>query len=137
MNRVIHFEIHGAEPTRLADFFRGVFGWEVTRWDNPGGEYWLVSTGPAIEAGKIAGEPGINGGILTRHGPAPRGGEPVTSFVCTVHVPKVDEYIERAKAAGGSVAVEKIAITGLAWLAFCKDPDGNIFGIYEDDPAAV
>ena len=136
MNRVVHFEIHAQDPGKLADFYRKVFGWELNKWDNPADEYWLVMTGPAIEEGKVAGAPGINGGLLKRHGDSPKGGEPVNSFVCTLDVVNVDETIAAVKAAGGSVASPKIAMPGLAWLAYCKDPDGNIFGVYQDDPTA-
>jgi len=24
----------------------------------------------------------------------------------------------------------------MAWLAYCEDPDGNVFGIYEEDKEA-
>ena len=34
-----------------------------------------------------------------------------------------------ALAAGGTVAVPKMAIKGVGWLAYCKDPEGNIFGL--------
>jgi predicted enzyme related to lactoylglutathione lyase len=136
MNRVVHFEIHAQDPGKLADFYRKVFGWELNKWENPGDEYWLVTTGPAIEEGKIAGPAGINGGLLKRHGESPKGGEPVNSFVCTLDVVNVDETLTAVKAAGGSVASPKTAMPGLAWLAYCKDPDGNIFGVYQEDPSA-
>jgi len=136
MNRVIHFEIHAENPERVAEFYRQVFAWDVSKWDNPAGEYWLIVSGPVIEEGKVAGPPGINGGILRRRGAAPKGGEPVNAFVCTIKVPSVDEYLKRIPDAGGTLAAPKQAMPGLAWLAYCKDPDGNIFGIYEDDPSA-
>ena len=131
MNRVIHFEIHATDTARLAEFYRSIFGWEVRKWDSPGVDYWIVMTAP-----EDSKEPGINGGIVGRKGPAPKGGEPVTSFVCTVHVPSVDEFIKKIESGGGSVALPKMAIPGLAWLAYCKDIDGNLFGIYEDDKNA-
>jgi predicted enzyme related to lactoylglutathione lyase len=83
-----------------------------------------------------SGEPGINGGIVGRKGQAPKGGEPVSSFVCTIHVPSVDEYLKKVQARGGAIALPKMPIPGLAWLAYCKDIEGNIFGLYEDDSNA-
>jgi len=131
MNRVIHFEIHATNTEKLAGFYKDIFGWEVRKWETPGVDYWIVMTAP-----EDSKEPGINGGIVGRKGPAPKGGEPVTSFVCTVHVPSVDEFIKKIESGGGSVALPKMAIPGLAWLAYCKDIDGNLFGIYEDDKNA-
>lgn len=82
------------------------------------------------------GTPGINGGLLLRQGSAPTSGQPVSPYVCTVDVPAIDEYIEKALSAGGTLAVEKHAIAGLAWLAYCTDTEGNTFGMYQDDPSA-
>lgn len=130
-NRVIHFEIHAVDTAKMADFYKKVFGWEVRKWDNPAVDYWIVMTAPEGD-----NEPGINGGIVGRKGPAPKGVEPVTSFVCTIHVPSVNEYIKKVETAGGSLALPKMPIPGLAWLAYCKDIEGNIFGIYEDDKNA-
>jgi uncharacterized protein len=131
MNRVIHFEIHASDTAKMAEFYTAVFGWECRKWDNPVMDYWIVMTAPDGSS-----EPGINGGITGRKGPAPAGGEPVDAFVCTIGVPNVDEYIKKVVEAGGKNVVPKAAIPGLAWLAYCTDIEGNIFGIYEDDKNA-
>ena len=135
MNRVIHFEIHAADPERAAGFYRDVFGWDIREWTIPGVEvpkenrYWLVNTGPESERG-------INGGILFRRGGAPAEGQAVNAYVCTIGVASVDEYTNKTVAAGGSVAVPKMPIKGVGWLAYCKDPEGNIFGLMTDDKNA-
>ena len=135
MNRVIHFEIHAADPERAAGFYRRVFGWTIQEWTVPGvqipneNRYWLVSTGPEPEAG-------INGGILCRRGPAPAEGQAVNAYVCTIGVSSVDEYLAKALAAGGAVALPKMPVKGVGWLAYCKDLDGNIFGVMQEDKSA-
>ncbi len=135
MNRVIHFEIQAAEPERAADFYRHVFGWDIREWTIPGVEmpnenrYWLVNTGSEPD-------PGINGGILFRRGAAPSEGQAVNAYVCTIGVASVDESVARAVAAGGRVAVPKMPIKGVGWLAYCKDPEGNLFGLMHDDKSA-
>jgi uncharacterized protein len=129
--RVIHFEIHAADTAKTAEFYRNVFGWEVRKWDNPEVDYWMVMTAP-----EGSQEPGIDGGIVGRKGPAPQGGEPVTSYVSTIHVPSVDEWLKKIEAAGGTMALPKMPIPALAWLAYCKDIEGNIFGLFEDDKNA-
>jgi uncharacterized protein len=129
--RVIHFEIHAADTAKTAEFYRNVFGWEIRKWDNPAVDYWIVMTAP-----EGSHEPGIDGGIVGRKGPAPKGGEPVTSYISTIHVPSVDEWLKKIEAAGGTMALPKMPIPGLAWLAYCKDIEGNIFGIFEDDKNA-
>lgn len=126
MPRVVHFEIHADDPERAARFYRNLFGWEVQKWDGPQ-DYWLVKTGPD-------GQPGINGGLLRRHGP--RVGDTVIAYVCSIDVPSVDDYLARAVAEGGQVALPKMAIPGVGWLAYCKDPEGNIFGMTQFDRSA-
>lgn len=133
--RVIHFEIHAIDPEKLGKFYTDIFGWEIKEWKMPGvkdeNRYWNVMTAP--EGSK---EPGINGGIIFRKTPPPKGNEPVSSYICTIHVPSVAEWLKKIEIAGGAVALPKMPIAGMAWLAYAKDPEGNIFGIYEDDPSA-
>ena len=63
MSRVVHFEIHATNPEPLVAFYTSLFGWTITKWDGPM-DYYLISTGPAEK-------PGINGGLMRRHGDAP------------------------------------------------------------------
>jgi uncharacterized protein len=136
MSRVVHFEIHAADPERAATFYRDVFGWEVREWTIPGVEvapehrYWLATTGPD-------GAPGINGGIIVRRGPPPQPGQAVNAYVCTLDVTSLDESLERAIAAGATLAVPRMPIRGVGWLAYCSDPVGNIFGMMQNDPSAA
>ena len=48
----------------------------------------------------------------------------------------VDDAVKEAQAAGGTVAVPKMPIPGVGWLAYCKDTEGHIFGIMQADPGA-
>jgi predicted enzyme related to lactoylglutathione lyase len=135
MNRVVHFEIQAADPERAAKFYRELFGWDIKEWVVPGTDmpeenrYWLVSTGSEDE-------PGINGGMLFRRGPGPVEGQAVNAYVCTIDVASVDASVKKAVKAGAAVAVPKMPIKGVGWLAYCKDPEGNIFGMMEDDSDA-
>jgi len=138
-NRVIHFEIHATDPEEIAKFYTDVFGWIVEEWKPPEGitlkdenRYWGVMSAPMDSK-----EPGINGGIVPRKGPKPTGNEPVSSFVSTIDVESVDKCLKKIESAGGTVAIPKMAIPKMAWLAYAKDPDGNIFGIFEADPEAM
>jgi hypothetical protein len=121
MPRVIHFEIPADDPERAADFYRKAVGWEIQTWGGPA-EYWLASTGPDEE-------PGINGAIMRR----PSWG------ACTIHVQvsSVDEHVVRVEEAGGAIVQGKSAIPGIGYMAYCRDTEGNVFGIYEDDSTAA
>ena len=143
MKRVVHFEIHAENPERAAAFYRDIFGWEIKEWVVEGtkvpeeNRYWLVMTGKEEESRPSQNATaGINGGIVKRRGPGPKGGEPVTSYVCTVDVPNLDETLEDVVKHGGALSVPKMAIPGVGWLAYCKDTEGNIFGIMQSDTEA-
>jgi len=126
MHRVVHFDIHADDPERAMRFYGELFGWTFPPYFP---NYWGVVTGEE-------GTPGISGGLAMRRGPRPETGQPVSSFVCTVDVPSVDDCVARVRELGGSVAEPKVAIPGMAWLAYCIDTEGNIFGVYQDDPTA-
>jgi predicted enzyme related to lactoylglutathione lyase len=128
MPRVVHFEIHAEKPERAISFYTTVFGWQFKKWDGPM-PYWVVKTGDPSERG-------IDGGLLQRQGPAPTGGQAVNGYVCTTAVSSVDEYLAKITANGGTIAVPKMPVPGIGWLAYAKDTEGNIFGILQPDPAA-
>jgi uncharacterized protein len=128
MPRVVHFEIHGSDPERLVAFYGDLFTWQITKWEGPM-DYWLVQTG--------TGEPGIDGAILRRMGGAPAAGQAVNAYVCTVDVPDLDETLARAGRLGAEVALARMAVPGIGWLAYIRDPDENILGLMQSDPTAA
>ncbi len=128
MSRITHFEIHASDPEKTIHFYEQVFGWQFTKWDGPM-DYWMIVTGPDSE-------PGINGGLTRRMGPDPMAGQPVNSHVGTVRTESIDAAVTKVQQSGGVIEVPKMAIPGVGWLAYAKDPAGNIFGIYQHDEQA-
>jgi predicted enzyme related to lactoylglutathione lyase len=126
MPRVVHFEIHAGDPDRAVNFYTTLFEWTFEKWEGPM-DYWLVTTGPADQ-------PGINGGLVRRQGEID--GQAVIGYVCTVDVVDVDASTQTATANGGQVVVPKMPIPGMGWLVYCKDTEGNIFGMMQGDPNA-
>ena len=41
-NPVAHFEIYGDNPTKLAGFYQGLFGWQINK--SQGMDHWIVRT---------------------------------------------------------------------------------------------
>ena len=121
MPRPVHFEIPAESPERAIQFYEGAFGWKFHKWDGPM-DYWMISTGDAAE-------PGINGGLMPRRDPA-------QPCVNTIGVLDVDASVAKILALGGTIAVPKMAIPGVGWLAYCKDLDGHIFGVMQSDESA-
>lgn len=119
-NRVVHFEIPSDHPELSMKFFTEVFGWTFQKFGTE--EYWTVNTGDQTK-------PGINGGLMKKRNPAQ---PPVNS----IDVESVDDYVLKIEKAGGKIVVPKMAIPTVGWLAYFADPDGNIHGIYQNDPSA-
>lgn len=133
MNRVVHFEIHAEDPKRAAAFYTAVFGWKIEQWgDQP---YWMIVTGEEDKENPSK-YPGINGGLMIRKGPAPTEGQAVNAYVCSVTIENIDETIQKIEAAGGTMAVAKFAFPGMAYQAYYKDTEGNIFGLHQPDENA-
>ncbi len=132
MPRLCHFEIHASEPQRLTAFYQSLFGWKIQQWGTT--EYWVIETAEADSAGQAGA---VNGGILRRRGPPAAEGAPVNCFVCTLEVASTDDTLAKAISLGGSVAVPKAPVPGIGWLAYAKDPDGNIFGMLQADKNAA
>jgi predicted enzyme related to lactoylglutathione lyase len=126
MPRVVHFEIHASEPERAVNFYKTVFDWQFQKWEGPM-DYWLITTGPNEE-------PGINGGLVRRQGELD--GQAVIAYVCTIDVADVDASTNTATSNGAQMVLPKMPIPGVGWLVYCKDTEGNIFGMMQADPNA-
>lgn len=122
MPRVAHFEICADDVERAIAFYRHVFGWEIRPWDGPS-EYWIVI------AGDGAAGPGINGGILHRD-------NAYAGSVNLVDVPSLDHALLRVVEAGGRIIHSRSTIAGVGWVAYCRDSEGNAFGLIELDDSA-
>jgi predicted enzyme related to lactoylglutathione lyase len=121
MPRVIHFEIAVDDTDRASKFYTTVFGWKINKWEGPI-EYWLVSTDDGNEHG-------INGAIMKRE-------DPNTSTINTIDVSNVLDFMDSVKKNGGTVLTEKMTVPGVGYFAYCKDTEGNTFGIMEGDESA-
>ena len=130
MSRVVHFEIQVDDLERAKEFYGSVFGWTFQDWSEfTGAPYWGAITGEDSE-------PGINGGLLERPVGAPAPEQGTNAYVCTMQVEDFDEAERRILAAGGRVALPKMALTGMAWQGYFLDTEGNTFGIHQTDPEA-
>ena len=126
MSRVVHFEIHASDPARAINFYEKLFGWTFQKWEGPM-PYWMIITGPDDQ-------PGINGGLVPRRGEID--GQAVIAYVCTIGVTSLDSSIATAEGNGGTISLPKMPVPGVGWLAYCKDTEGNIFGMMQPDPEA-
>src|SRR3954447_6641444 len=90
MGRVIHFEIHAADPDRAHRFYTGVFGWDAPHFGGPM-DYSASRARPCggrrpggLRTPAPAGGVGVTGATLSRQGEGPPAGAPVSGYVCTI-----------------------------------------------------
>jgi len=120
MPKPVHFDIFAEKPEKAIKFYESVFNWKFQKWEGPM-EYWMISTGEEKE-------PGIDGGLGVK--------TPESSPMNTIGVKSVDEYVKKVEENGGTILTQKMPIPGIGWFATFKDPEGNAFGLMEDDPEA-
>jgi predicted enzyme related to lactoylglutathione lyase len=118
--RIIHFEIPAANPERAAEFYRKALNWKIEKYIG-GFDYWLITTGEDKE-------PGINGAIIWN--------KTFKTIVNSVGVPSIDEALQKIVDAGGKVVMPKGAVPGMGYVAYASDTEGNVFGLFQNDPNA-
>lgn len=130
MGRIVHFEVHVDDMDRAKKFYGEVFGWTFEDWSSYAGiPYFGATTGDSNELG-------INGALMKRQGPSPIPGQAMNGFVCTMGVADYDSTEAAILKLGGSVAVPKHVLPGMAWQGYYIDLEGNLFGIHQPDKNA-
>jgi uncharacterized protein len=119
-HQVVHFEIPADDIDRARDFYGSLFGWETT--PAPGfPDYYTFdsSDGQQLQGGAIqARQPGME---------AP---------VNYINVESVEEKVRRIRDLNGEILMDRSPVPGMGWIAIFRDPEGNMFGLWETDPNA-
>lgn len=128
MDKVQHFEIPADDLARARAFYEASFGWKTMEFPMPDmAAYVGLHTGPVDEK-NMWKEPGfINGGMFERGKDFP-----IISPTVAVVVPDLDAALEKVKANGGTIFMEKKSIGGMGLYAYIKDTEGNIVGVWQD-----
>ncbi|TDV54124.1 VOC family protein [Actinophytocola oryzae] len=114
-DHVVHFEIAGAKPGELREYYAGLFGWEYQVGDastdavSRPGEYGFVTNA------------GLNGGVGGGEGFSP-------GVLFYVGVPDVEAALRRAEELGGRRVLGPVRSGGFAVGQF-TDPEGNLVGV--------
>ncbi len=123
-----HFEIPVDDLDRAEAFYRELFGWEIQAYGGPESPIRMVTTIPT-EGGGPPTRPGLNGMLIKKQ-------HPLHPFANYVSVESVDEYLDKAVALGGQVAMPKTPVAGMGYFGYFKDTEGTILGLWENDPSA-
>lgn len=126
MNSVVHFELPMDDKERAMKFYEKNFGWKLMDYGPDMGNYILATTTETGNDGPV--KPGaINGGLANR-------GMNITVPSFSIDVPSIDKALEKIKAGGGEVVVEKMSIGGMGFIAYFKDTEGNVLSLWETAP---
>lgn len=120
MPKIIHFEIPAEDTKRAVAFYKKAFGWKFNKYE--GMDYWLAIAGEDKE-------PGINGAIAEKDAIHP-------ATINIISVISFEEAVKKIKAAGGEILGPKMSVPSIGYMAYCRDTEGNIFGIMQMDPKA-
>lgn len=122
--RNIYFEIQADDPTRAAEFYSEVLGWQFSAIKGLPVEYWRIAAN------------GSEGGLLRRPAQKPTAPCGTNAFVCSFEVESYDATERTILRLGGTIALPKFAVPGRCWQGYYIDPEGNTFGVFEVDENA-
>ena len=110
-------ELSSPDPEASATFYGQLMQWGASE------------PGPVEETGgyRMFQQDGKNVGGLMGH---IQEGQP-TAWSTYITVADADETTDKVKAAGGTVVVEPMEVMSLGRMAFCTDPAGAVFGIWQ------
>ena len=118
-NPIVHWEIMGSAPEKLADFYNGLFDWDGTPAE--GFESYYI-----VDADKT----GVGGAV----GKGPEGME--TYLTLYIQVDDIDAHLAKIEEAGGATHMPRTEIPGVVTFAFFSDPAGNTVGLVEEEMPA-
>jgi len=111
-NPVVHWEIGTSDAGKLAEFYKGIFGWHAEEF--PGEQPYQM-----IDAHNE--ERGINGGIA-------QSDQSWLTFY--IEVDDIDGYLVKVGEQGGRTLVSRTEM-GMVTFAQFADPEGHVVGLVE------
>lgn len=119
MNPVVHFELPYHDGKRIAQFYSGCFGWNVTDLGEQSGNYILAQTAvtdakPGFPAGSI------DGGFFSV-----KPDWPMQYPSIVIGVEDIQAAMQKIKDHGGNVLGEPMTIPGFGIYVSFTDTEGN------------
>jgi predicted enzyme related to lactoylglutathione lyase len=114
-------EIRTRDTEKASRFYESLFGWEVVRKETTeGSDYWIFDTGDEPRVQNIR-----RGAMWLRPDDANLG------VVVYVIVKDIEAVLQKVTDLGGEVILPKTR-QGPAFRAYFRDPDGNLFGLWQE-----
>jgi hypothetical protein len=122
MPAITHFDIPVDDPERALKFYKELFDWKIEKVPGPT-DYWLIQS-------KEDDDPAINGGLTKRE-------TPQQGILTYFGVSSATEFAAKVKELGGTVLKAETPVPGYGYLVICKDPEENVFALWESDKDAA
>ena len=113
---IVHLEIPADDTGQAREFWGSLFGWEFENSPGPS-EYHMA---------RLAENQGV---AISNMEPGKRGTRPYFD------VDDVNAGAARVRELGGE-GNDKMPVPSMGWFATCRDPHGNDFGLWQNDPEA-
>jgi uncharacterized protein len=104
------------DPDAAAEFYAGLFGWELENVMPEGGKYFIAR---------------IRGGDVAAVSSVPEGVPPMAVWNTYVAVESADETAAKVRDAGGQVMSEPFDVPEAGRMAVFKDPEGAVFCVWQ------
>ena len=114
--QIVHIEIPADDTAKGQEFWGSLFGWQFQSFPGPS-EYHMTRIGEQ------------QGAAITNMEPGKRGTRAYFA------VDEINAGAARVKELGGE-ADEPMPVPNMGWFATCRDPHGNEFGLWQNDPSA-
>jgi predicted enzyme related to lactoylglutathione lyase len=117
---IVHVEIPATDSQALGEFYKNIFGWNLTLDEQ-------------FNYLQFDGDGGPSGAFVQNTGPEEGGmwaGSGATSPLLYLGSDDIEGDLAKVEAAGGQVLVPKMEIPGTGWFAIFRDPSGNHVGLY-------
>jgi uncharacterized protein len=118
-------KFHVEDLKRVTRFYEAVFGWDILDSHEHGEKQPVSSSNFMLPANNRF----ISGPIETP-GITPKG------VLFTMEVTSIPETLSRIALWEGQIILTDVIVPGKGLLAYCKDTEGNLFGIIQPDPSA-
>ncbi len=127
-NAVVHFEMPYEDASRVAEFYKKSFGWDMQVMGEQWGGYVMAMTTDSTQDGPK--NPGaINGGFFPKSPTYPA----VTTVV--VQVVNLEEAMKKVTEAGGKLLLPKpMEIPQVGLYMAIEDSEGNRVGVLQPAP---
>jgi len=113
----VHVEIPAGDTAKAQDFWGSLFGWQFQAFEGSPNEYLMTRFGEST------------GGALFKDDGSAKG------MRVYFDVDDIKAGAARVRELGGD-AGDAMPVPGMCWFAYCSDPSGNDFGLWQNDANA-